>query len=81
VMKSGKNNLGARVAERADDGGGNVGSSIAQRDRAFGVSTSAPGGHETCVESSKRLSVLVLLATTAGHPTAILQEPRWLPTY
>jgi hypothetical protein len=42
------------------------------------------GGHETarvCVESSKRLSVLVLLATTAGHPTAIQQEPRWLPTY
>ena len=41
-------------------------------------------GHETArmyVESSKRLSVLVLLATTAGHPTAILQEPRWLPTY
>ena len=38
--------LGARVAERADDSGGNVGGAVAQRerDRALGVSTSAPGG-------------------------------------
>ena len=48
------------------------------------VKSAARGGDETarvCVESSKYLSVPVLLATTAGRPTAILQEPRWLPTY